>query len=45
MAIYLANRIITGALTYDTVITKRPDLKEQIDLYLISVGRSDLITV
>jgi hypothetical protein len=44
MAIYMAKRIIEGAYTYDYVISKRPDLKEGIDEYLISAGREDLIT-
>jgi hypothetical protein len=44
MAAYLAQRIIDGALEYDYVISKRPDLKEGIDAYLISKGREDLIT-
>jgi hypothetical protein len=43
MAAYLAQRIIDGAYTYEYVITKRPDLKEGIDAYLISKGREDLI--
>jgi hypothetical protein len=44
MASYLAQRIIDGAYTYEYVISKRPDLKEGIDAYLISNGREDLIT-
>ncbi len=44
MAAYLAQRIIDGAYTYDYVIQRRPDLKEEIDAYLISKGREDLIT-
>jgi len=44
MAQYLANRIINGALDYKTVVTKRPDLKEQIDSVLTTQGREDLIT-
>ena len=44
MAAYLTQRIIDGACTYDYVISKRPDLKEEIDAYLISEGREDLIT-
>lgn len=43
MAEYLAQRIIDGALEYDYVISKRPDLKEGIDAYLIEKGREDLI--
>lgn len=34
MAEYLASRIKSGALDYQTVITKRPDLKDQIDTIL-----------
>ena len=44
MAAYLAQRIIDGAYTYDYVISKRPDLEEEIDAYLIEKGREDLIT-
>ena len=42
--IYMANRIISGALSYTVVITKRPDLKAGIDEYLTEQGRADLIT-
>jgi hypothetical protein len=45
MAAYLAQRIIDGAYTYSFVISKRPDLKEGIDAYLIEKGRSDLISI
>lgn len=44
MANYLAQRVIDGAYTYEYVITKRPDLKQGIDAYLISKERQDLIT-
>lgn len=44
MAAYMAQRIIDGAYTYDYVISKRPDLKDGIDAYLIAQGREDLIT-
>jgi hypothetical protein len=44
MAAYLAQRIIDGAYTYDYVISKRPDLKKGIDVYLREKGREDLIT-
>lgn len=44
MAAYLAQRIIDGAYTYDYVISKRPDLKAGIDVYLREKGREDLIT-
>ena len=40
----MGQRIIDGAYTYDYVISKRPDLKDGIDAYLISHGREDLIT-
>lgn len=43
MADYMGQRIIDGVYTYDFVISKRPDLKEGIDAYLISKGREDLI--
>lgn len=44
MAVYLAQRIIDGAYTYDYVISRRPDLKQGIDAYLIEKDRQDLIT-
>ncbi|CEG29785.1 hypothetical protein [Bacillus sp. B-jedd] len=44
MAAYLGQRIIDGALTYEYVVSKRPDLKEGIDVYLISNEKEDLIT-
>jgi hypothetical protein len=44
MGAYLGQRIIDGAHTYDFVISKRPDLKNDIDAYLTSKGREDLIT-
>lgn len=43
MAVYMANRIITGFFTYEYVIGKRPDLKEGIDEYLMLKGKEDLI--
>jgi len=43
MAEYLALRIISGALTYTNVVTKRPDLKTAIDENLILKRREDLI--
>lgn len=43
MAKYMADRIIRGVYTYEYVADKRPDLMEEIDLYLISNGYSDLI--
>lgn len=44
MAAYMGSRIIQGVYTYDYVISKRSDLKEGIDAYLIEQGRGDLIT-
>lgn len=44
MANYMGQRIIDEAYTYDYVISKRPDLQEGIDVYLISKDRRDLIT-
>lgn len=44
MAEYLANQIILGKLQYSFVISKKPELKEAIDAYLIDKGRQDLIT-
>ena len=44
MSAYMGSRIIDGVYTYDYVISKRPDLREGIDEYLISQGREDLIT-
>lgn len=43
MAIYMASRIMSGALDYLYVVERRPDLKEGIDAYLIKQGREDLI--
>lgn len=43
VAAYMAQRIIDGAYTCEYVISKRPDLQEGIDAYLISKGRQDLI--
>lgn len=36
--------IIKGTYEYSYVISKRPDLKPQIDAYLLSLNRGDLIT-
>ena len=44
MADYMGMRILDGAYTYDYVISKRPDLKQGIDAYLISKDKQDLIT-
>ena len=44
MGDYLAQRIIDGAFTYDFVISKKPNLKTEIDAYLTKMERVDLIT-
>lgn len=44
MAEYIGQRIIDRAYTYDYVISKRPDLKQGIDTYLVLQRREDLIT-
>lgn len=44
MADYMAQRIIDGVFNYDYVISRRSDLKEGIDSYLIENGHGDLIT-
>lgn len=44
MAKYMADRIIKGIYTYEYVIGKRPDLKDDIDIYLTEQGYKDLIT-
>ena len=36
IVIYLYNQIKLGKLTYDEVVTKRPDLKEALDEYIAS---------
>lgn len=43
VAVYLANRIIVGALEYTTVVTQRADLKAAIDIYLIANGHAGKI--
>jgi hypothetical protein len=43
MATYLGTRIIAGALDYTFVVTRRPDLKTDVDAYLIAQGREDII--
>lgn len=45
MAAYMAQRIMDGAQDYGFVVSRRPDLKEGIDAYLIAHGREDLIVV
>jgi len=44
MANYMGQRIIDEAYTYDYVLSKRSDLKEGIDVYLITKNRGELIT-
>ena len=44
MADYMAQRIIDGVFTYSYVISKKPNFKEGIDVYLTTQGRTDLIT-
>jgi hypothetical protein len=43
MAEYITHRIIANAHTYANVIAARPDLKADIDYYLIILDRADLI--
>ncbi|WML35928.1 hypothetical protein [Clostridium sp. OS1-26] len=43
MAEYMGQRIIDEVYTYNYVISKRPDLKVNIDAYLTEKGRQDLI--
>jgi hypothetical protein len=42
-AIFMARRIIAGRNTYTEVVTARPDLKSDIDQYLIENGHPELI--
>ena len=44
MAEYLVLQIIKGELTYDKVMSKFSEHKEQIDSILIAEGRKDLIS-
>lgn len=44
MGDYLAQRIIDGAFTYNFVISKKTNLKTEIDAYLTEMERIDLIT-
>lgn len=44
MANYLAQRVIDEIYTYTYVVSRRPDLKNGIDSYLIKNEREDLIT-
>lgn len=43
MGAYMGQRIIDGVYSYDYVISKRSDLKTDIDSYLTEKGRIDLI--
>lgn len=45
MATYMATRIIRGVYSYEYVISKRPDLKDGIDAYLIAYGYEHLIAL
>ena len=38
MIAYLVNQIIMNRLTYEEIVTKRPDLKLALDLYIESHG-------
>ena len=40
---YMTERIISGKLDYTLVISKRPDLKEDVDFYLKETGNENLI--
>lgn len=42
-AMLLGKYIVNGTLAYSVAVTSRPDLKNDIDAYLTSVGREDLI--
>ena len=43
MAAFLAQRIIDGKLDYTYAVTRRPDLKADIDQYLTENGHPELI--
>lgn len=43
MIAYLVNQILLGALTYQEIITKRPDLQARIDQYIIDKGLENQI--
>lgn len=43
--VFMGNRVIYAGTDYTTVVTKRPDLKAELDAYLTEQGREDLITV
>lgn len=44
MAAYLALQILKGKLSYEKVLSKYPQYKDDIDTILIAEGREDLIT-
>ncbi len=44
MVAYLVNRMIAGILAYETVVMRRPDLKDQLDRLLMQLGRQDIIS-
>jgi len=43
MVDFLVNRIIEGKLAYTLAVTKRPDLKDEIDALLTTKGHEELI--
>lgn len=45
MGEYLAQRIIDGKFKYENVIEKYPNLKDEINNYLIGKDRRDLIGI
>ncbi|MGG7163800.1 hypothetical protein [Clostridium ihumii] len=44
MGEYLAQRIIDGRFTYNQVISKKPNLKEDVEIYLKQHDKGNLIT-
>lgn len=40
---YIARRVIGGYVDYKELVTRRPDLKEEVDRFLTEHGRQDLI--
>ena len=43
MIAYLVNQILMGKLTYQDIVTARPDLKDKIDKYISDKGLEDVI--
>lgn len=43
MAAFMASMIIAGKVSYQETVTKRPDLKDAVDIELVLKGREDLI--